>query len=271
VNAPIEPEPKLILEAPTLQCFRLEGVEFDITPASPLREWMDAFPTRHPYRCLPLAIANTHGWHIHLPCDIAVTWNGGPHTTDLVVSTTSGWSVGHIAHIANSNFSMGIFTFHTGHIFRTSPGWNLLVTGPMNLPKRGCHPLSGVIESYWLPYPFTMNYQMERPGSIYFEAGEPIAQIMPIPANYLPMIQPEILNVQSDPELYEDFKAWRDDRMQFLQRMDAGDAEATRTGWQRRYFTGVYPGGEVQSDHVNKLRLQAPLDLTEKDGDGNQD
>ena len=36
--------------------------------ASVSREWMDRIPDRHAYRCLPLNIANSHGWEIASPC-----------------------------------------------------------------------------------------------------------------------------------------------------------------------------------------------------------
>jgi hypothetical protein len=48
-----------------------------LVPAPPTRDWMDAFPDRHAYRCLPLAIANAHGWQLLLPVAVTVAWNGG--------------------------------------------------------------------------------------------------------------------------------------------------------------------------------------------------
>ena len=45
-----------------------------------------------------------------------------------------------------------------------SEGWNTFVTGPMNGIKDGIAPLSGVIETDWSPYSFTMNWRFTRPG-----------------------------------------------------------------------------------------------------------
>ena len=38
---------------------------------------MDAFPDRHAYRCVPMTVANTHGWELLVPASFEVEWNGG--------------------------------------------------------------------------------------------------------------------------------------------------------------------------------------------------
>jgi hypothetical protein len=40
-----------------LHCFALNSDPPKITPARASRQWMDDFPDRHAYRCLPLTIA----------------------------------------------------------------------------------------------------------------------------------------------------------------------------------------------------------------------
>ncbi|MEA9787719.1 DUF6065 family protein [Xanthomonas campestris pv. raphani] len=42
----------------------LDGHTLDIRPAPHERAWMDATDQRYAYRCLPLAIANAHGWEL---------------------------------------------------------------------------------------------------------------------------------------------------------------------------------------------------------------
>ena len=37
-----------------------------LEPAPIARDWMDAAPQRHPYRCLPLVIANQAGWVLRI-------------------------------------------------------------------------------------------------------------------------------------------------------------------------------------------------------------
>ena len=44
-----------------LHCFALNSDPPKIVPARASRQWMDDFPDRHAYRCLPLTIANQGG------------------------------------------------------------------------------------------------------------------------------------------------------------------------------------------------------------------
>ena len=50
-----------------LECYKIYNVAPEIVPGRSQREWMDAFPDRHPYRCLPLTMANSTGWEILCP------------------------------------------------------------------------------------------------------------------------------------------------------------------------------------------------------------
>ena len=68
-----------------LLCYSLNNFAPKIVAASAQREWMDAFPDRHAYRCLPLSIANAHGWEVLCPVPIEIEWNGGPAVDDLTV------------------------------------------------------------------------------------------------------------------------------------------------------------------------------------------
>src|SRR5690606_30494589 len=42
----------------------LDGHTLDVRPAPRERTWMDATDQRYAYRCLPLDIANAHGWEL---------------------------------------------------------------------------------------------------------------------------------------------------------------------------------------------------------------
>ncbi len=103
--------------------------------------------------------------------------------SDIKIKATDGYP--YADHFAASNFTRGIVTFHTGYLFRTSPGWQLMATGPFNEPKHGIAPLTGLIETDWLPYPFTMNWQLTAPGKVHFEKGEPVCLIFPVPQGAL--------------------------------------------------------------------------------------
>jgi hypothetical protein len=90
--------------------------------------------------------------------------------------------------------------FHLWYVFRTEPGWDLFASGSLNCPKDGIAPLIGVIEPDWLPYPFTMNWQMTRPGTVRFENEEPVCMIFPVPHGTLQDIEPEIIDLDGMPE-----------------------------------------------------------------------
>lgn len=248
---------------PTLECFAISPFAPKIVPASPSRDWMDAFPGRHPYRCLPLGIANAYGWEILSPCDLQVSWKGGPDAKDIKIKATDGYE--HVDHIAASNFTRGILTFHLGYIFRTSPGWQLLATGPFNEPKARVAPLTGVIETDWLPYPFTMNWQFTREGTVRWAKDEPLCVIVPIVQGALNDVVPVVRNVEDDPELKRQYEVWRDKRTEFVGRLEKNDMAAIKQAWQRYYFRGELPEAGIKApSHEHKLRLNAPLDTRRK-------
>ena len=47
-----------------LTCYLHPGWSPRIRPAEPTRDWMTNTPKSFAYRCLPLNIANAHGWEI---------------------------------------------------------------------------------------------------------------------------------------------------------------------------------------------------------------
>ncbi len=229
--------------------------------ARPHRDWMDAFPHKHAYRCLPLTIANTHGWEVLCPVPIEVTWNGGMKGEDLTVKALKPLPGNRpLDHFCRSNFTRGIVTFHTDYIFRTEPAWDLIATGPVNRPKDNAYAMTGVIETDWLPYPFTMNWQILRPGTVVFEEDEPYCCIFPVPKQALTEVEPEIRNLADDPELESQHEAFKNSRDAFMKQMRSGDVSAIRQGWQRHYFVGRHPDGAEIDGHTNKLRLQEPVD-----------
>lgn len=216
-----------------LTCYRLDAYAVPIAPARPQRAIFDA--NRHAYKCLPLAIANTAGWELLCPTGVEIGWNGGPELADL-----------HVAHddpgnpFAKSNFSRGIVTFDTRWLFRTSPGDHLWAMGPTNDPKDGIAPLSGLIETDWIPYTFTMNWQMTRPGRVRFEKDEPFCFITPARIGDIADCRPIERPISDDADLQEELRAWTVQR----------EAAMGKVGM--RYFKGEDAPGE----HFRKLRAK---------------
>ena len=183
-----------------LQCFTTfaaeSGHEFEVRPAPADRSWIDATPKRFATRCLPLLIANAHGWEILLKDECEIIWTGGSSVDDIAVKTGSGTS-----NYVYSHFGQGIVTFRIHGLFRTEPRFNLWVGGPVNRFKDGIQALTGVVETDWSPFTFTMNWKVTRPGQpIQFERDEPICHVFPIPRGIVDDVTPEMTSLDSDPE-----------------------------------------------------------------------
>lgn len=244
-----------------LECYVTGSVACEMVPAPQDRAWMDASPQRYPYRCLPLNIANAFGWHILSPCVIDIEYTGGPAKEDIRVTSPDGFAG--LEHLALSHFNRGILTFHPGFLFRTDPGWQLLATGPFNWPKDGIAPLTGVVETDWLPFPFTMNWLMTRPGMVTFKKGEPFCFIQVVQHKGQDNIQPVIKSLESDPDFKKQFDAWARTRQEFNDSLVRRDPDAVKEAWQKFYFKGEKPDPtgvvvEKVDDHTNRRRLKMP-------------
>jgi len=245
---------------PYLDIYTIDEKAPPLIPGRPQRDWMDIFIERQPYRCLPMTMANSTGWELTCPFTIDIEWNGGPEAEDLKI--TSPDKKAHISGLAQSHFRSGIVTFHTGYLFRTPPDWAIWCGGPPNWPKDGIYALSGLVETDWLPYPFTMNWQMTRKGKVRFKKGEPFCFITLSEHRRLDVVQPKIKTLESDKKLSADYKAWNSSRSDFLLRIKARESEATQSGWQRHYMKGEKVSGlAIEASHDTKRRLKTPKDL----------
>jgi Family of unknown function (DUF6065) len=176
-----------------------------LVPASRTREWMDKTPGSFAYHCLPLVMANSLGWFLinTIPCEME--WDGTEPASGLKV-----WALEDITPIQqhmlpSSHFGSGVVTFHSEFMFCTEEKISLITKGPANWPKHGIQPLEGVIETDWLPYPFTVNWKMTAKNvRVRFERNEPIAQLVPYPSDLISAMEPEIrtLSMDTNPELY---------------------------------------------------------------------
>ncbi|MGB7207542.1 MAG: DUF6065 family protein, partial [Pyrinomonadaceae bacterium] len=110
-----------------LTCYQVDPNPAELVPGRPDRDWMDIFTDRHPYRCLPLVVANTTGWELLSPVSFTATWNGGIRTEDIRIDADDETAPEMLKRWVVSHFSGGVLTFHTGWLFRTEPGWDLWV------------------------------------------------------------------------------------------------------------------------------------------------
>ena len=146
-----------------MECYPMTSQPPDLAPGRQSRNWMDAFASRHPYRCLPLNMANTTGWEILCPYAFTADWTGGERQEDITIKPDR--PVPDLKAFVVSHFSRGVLTMHPQYLFRTPPGWDLMVSGSPNHVKDGIQPLVGLVETDWLPFPFTMNWIFTRPSS----------------------------------------------------------------------------------------------------------
>lgn len=237
-----------------LTCYVSPGWEPRIRPASPKRDWMEASPERFAYRCLPLAIANAHGWEFLSPCGFEARWTGGDGADAVEIRLDPGAEP---RRAPVSLFGMGTITFHVEAIVRTSEGWNLWVGGPPNAAKDGIAPLGGVIETDWSPYSFTMNWRFTRPNHwIRFAENEPFCFFFPVERGALDGVEPRLRPIADEPGLAEAFEMWSQSRDAFQKWVAETQPEAPADKWQKLYYRGVRPDGSPgPADHVSKLRL----------------
>jgi len=229
-----------------------------IRPAGSKREWMDNTPERFAYRCLPLAIANAHGWEVGSPCGFEARWNGGSGVESVEIRVDPGTQ----AHqLPVSLFGQGTITFHIEAIVRTPPGWNLWVGGSPNSAKDGITPLGAVIETDWSPYTFTMNWRFTRPDHwIRFEEDEPFCFFFPVQRGVLDEVKPNFRPLEDAPELRDAFASWSASRNAFQAWVEETKPAAPADRWQKLYYRGINPdGSRGAADHQSKLRLAAPV------------
>jgi len=239
-----------------LECYLFPGWEPRIRPASRRREWMDDSPESFAYRCLPLSIANAQGWEIINPVGFAARWNGGRDVADIEIRLDD--PAQQPVEKPVSLFGQGTLTFHVPGLFRTEPGWNLWVSGPPNIVKDGIAPLSGVIETDWSPYSFTMNWIFTRAGEwVRFERDEPFAFFFPVQRSMIEAVEPTFHSIDEAPQLKAEFEQWSRSRDAFHEHMRDNPPADPSDRWQKLYYRGLCPDERRRThDHQTKLRLK---------------
>lgn len=233
-----------------LTAYALTEDVMEIVPMSHQRDWMDATPNGFAYRCLPLTIANQGGWAVLCPCDVAITWDGRDYLGGIevkVADADSRW----LAYIRD-HFGAGILTFSIPYLFRTPPGYGLLVRGPANRWTAGVSPLEGLVETDWSVSTFTMNWRiLEADRVVRFKKGDPICVLTPFAMESLEAFEPEMKRITDDQELFAHYTAWSQSRARFNE-----DPERKPQDWQKDYFLGKAPDGVSVREHRTRLNLK---------------
>jgi hypothetical protein len=237
-----------------LKVYAFDGQRIGIRPAPVERAWMDASPDRFAYRCLPLNIANAHGWEVLCPSGFAATWSGEAGTDSITVTAAAGTQAPAVSH-----FGSGVLTFHVPCLFRTEPGFDLMVQGPVNSPKDSIAALTGIIETDWAPYTFTMNWIFTRPGTtVRFESGEPFCHLFPVQRGALEDVKPELHVISEEPELKKLYDQWQMNRSFFNMDLKRAGTKANADKWQKLYYRGLNPDSTPNrvQDHRTRVRLR---------------
>jgi hypothetical protein len=220
---------------------------------------MRKIPDQFARRCLPLLLANQSGWFVLNEHEVRVTWTGAAdHSAVKVELADPRARNGPVSH-----FGSGIVTWNLPYLFRTPPGWNLLVRGPPNWPKDGIHPLEGLVETDWSVATFTVNWMLTRPNvPVTFTVGEPLCMLVPQHRRELEDFQPEERALDGDPATRAGYDSWSESRQTFMIR-PGRDSRPGRGGpWQGHYFRGTTPAGADAPDHQMKACLR-PFGLAE--------
>ncbi len=243
----------------------LPGLEIPIVPASSRREWMK-FWDEQAYRCLPLTMANQVGWFLLNPVGFVAEWQGeaedSPITIDFDETLTEAQS-----KVVGAYFGFGILTWGMPYVFRTSPGYNLLVRGPANWLKDGIQALEGMVESDWIDATFTMNWKFTRSHyPVRFEKGEPFCMITPIKRGEVEQFEPNIEPIENNVVLHEDYTHWKHKRQKAVEdskwrkRIAAAMRKPHIRKYDLSYLRGQTASGRFKfPEHQTRLMLK-PFD-----------
>lgn len=230
--------PAEVLDAANLRPLELVAYEvidargWTLTPAPVRREWMQANDSQA-YRCLPMTIANAAGWAIGCPTSFVATWNGSIAKGGVRFDFADPFAA--YARVITDHFGNGIVTFNLPWLFRTSrPRVGLNVRGLPNEPKFNATPLEGFVETDWLPFTFTMNWKIQRPGQpVQFVKGEPIAFIQPASLDFAEATEPRVAKLEDNGGLAAEYAAYEASRAAYNANPRRKPEE-----WQRSYHIG---------------------------------
>jgi hypothetical protein len=245
-----------------LECYLTRDIRYDIRPASNRRQWMDETHQAFAYRCMPLSIANSHGWEICCSHGFEAEWTGGPEPGDVRVYPDGGAAIEVSGH-----FGSGIITFQSHFVIKTEPGYSLWVMGPPNHFKDGIQALSAAVETDWMPFSFTMNWKFTRAEHrIRFSQGEPYCFFFPVKTAEVEKFTPQMKRIDEAPELKEQFnlamrKRTFTDQVKNLKergyiKSPVEHSDLRPMLFQGWYSKGEFPDGSPWPEHRKKIRLK---------------
>lgn len=231
-----------------------------IVPAPTTREWMVGTHKSFANRCLPLLMANQSGWHIVNLDPFRATYHGGDRADAIRIESLR--EDGAPPAMVTSQFGYGVLTWQVPYLFRTPPGYNLLVRGPANMPRDGIGALEGLVETDWATQSFTMNWKFTRPGAeVTFGRGDPFCMLVPQRRHELEAFEPSLARIEGDPEAQRRHATFvlmreREAGMRRAAQLVSGFGAAFEYPFQRHYFEGKHATGEPSPEHQQRRALR---------------
>jgi len=222
--------------------------KIDIIPASIKRDWMDATPGKHAYRCFPVTQSNAIGWNLYSTEDVTFIWNGINDTSSDNVKILNGQDFTYTGRGQSS------VSFYTGLIFKTDKNISMLTINPVNYFNDDFEVLSSLISTSWFDTDFPLAIKSRVANKeITIKSGTPIATIIPISLTNL-----DNTTIEVNP--YIDENGLRQNAQKSY-----GDAaqEITKTGeWTDWYRDAVNEKGDILGKHETKaLRLKVKYNV----------
>jgi hypothetical protein len=205
------------------------------------RDWMDATPQGHAYRCHPVTSANVLGWYISCPVDIKFIWNGINDTNQDNVKVLEG------EDYVYTGRGQSTISFYTGFILRTDQKMSIFTITPQNYFNQDIEVVSSLVSTSFLDSDFPLAIKCMTPNKeIIIKANTPIATIIPISITSLKDESLEILNFQNIEERNKKMESYG----------DAAQEMNKRGEWTDWYRNAVNEKGEsVGSHEVKNLKL----------------
>jgi hypothetical protein len=215
---------------------------FIVEPLNGRRSWMDETSDKYAYKCLPLTVANQYGWGVYGPTGFTAEWDGREDIDSIKVQYDEE------DNFVSSHFGHGILTISVDFLVTTNSSVSIFIQGAPNLFKDGIVPLSGIVETDWLPFTFTFNYRFTRPGKVRFEKEDVLFSFFPIERGYIESFSTSYGNIKENEKLSKDFDAYNKSRHNYLQ---------NNTGSFQKFYINTYTPNKNFNvpDHSTKIKI----------------
>jgi hypothetical protein len=208
----------------------------------PKRDWFSP----HAYYCLPLTVANQHGFLVKSVRDFDIIWNGSDDDVTITFINEENAD----KQTIKTGFRSGIVTIQNRFALKTSKGISLMTMQPPNLFIPGAIAMAGVIECDNIRRDFTFNLKVTVPNLlIKVRKGDPLASFMPIQRHFI-----DDFEIASAYDYFPDEIVNNDIYESSALSIERTTVDLTKNHQSgRRYFSGTHTDGSRYVDHQKKL------------------